>query len=593
MAQQPAFLHVPAPGHSRAAAWVFVLLLLLINLPNLMPWERQIYPETWWMDAVDRLFKCLLMTGLVLSLFSRPWKAWLVIWLLVGWWMPASIAVRVISESPITSSLVGMAMASSPAELWSLLSSLPALFWLGVVAWNLASMGLVFWLRRHPDWCWIAPLRLRVLIIAAALLLAPVVLGMSKASSSSAETAWEPAHSDPFAAADTPIGLDGDLPFAFPYELAWAAAQYWQARQVVDVARAGLRQPAPAEELVVGDGAPEVVVLVIGESSARGAWRLFNPDAPATTPRLGERQRRDAGLLLFTNVVAQSTSTRQAVPSMLTPQPLLWPDGKPNAAATQSIVSLATRAGYATAWFSNQSAVGRYDGVIAAYADEAQTTAFLNPSSFFNQGSLDEVLLPAWQRHMASWPKVFAVLHTMGSHFRFDHRYPKGFGLFPESQDPRETYFNSVAYTDQLLADIIDRLEADGRPAVMVYVSDHGQGMAGDACQRSEFNRVTADAYEVPALVWLSGAYARQHPGTVRRLSALMAAPYTTAAVYQTLRDLIAGDALSEDSVAAVQRPSLLRRPSTGARQMVVAPSMVWVDFQEAAARDRCLIKPQ
>lgn len=584
---------VSTPGDSRAAVWVFVLLLLLVNLPNLMPWEYQIYPETWWMDAVDRLFKCLLIAALVLSLYSRPWKAWLVIWLLVGWWMPASIAVRVISESPITSSLVGMAMASSPAELWSLLSSLPVPFWLGALAWNLASMGLVFWLRQHPDWRWKSSLRLRVFIIAAALLLAPVVLGMSRASPSAAETAREAEQADPFAAADKPIGVDGDLPFAFPYELAWAAAQYWQARQVVDVARAGLRRPAPAEELVVGDGAPEVVVLVIGESSARGAWRLFNPDAPATTPRLGERQRRDAGLHLFTNVVAQSTSTRQAVPSMLTPQPLLWPDGKPNAAATQSIVSLATRAGYATAWFSNQSAVGRYDGVIAAYADEAQTTAFLNPSSFFNQGSLDEVLLPAWQRHMASRPKVFAVLHTMGSHFRFEHRYPAGFGLFPDSQDPKETYFNSVAYTDQLLDAVIRALEADGRSAVMLYLSDHGQGLAGDECERSEINRVTADAYEVPALVWMSASYLGQHPKAGRRLSDNAAAPYTTAAVYQTLRDLMAGDTLSADPDGATRLPSFLRRPSTGARQMVVAPSMVWVDFQEAAARDRCLIKPQ
>lgn len=592
MAQQSAE-QVPAPRDSRAAVWVFVLLLLLVNLPNLMPWEYQIYPETWWMDAVDRLLKCLLIAALVLSLYSHPWKAWLVIWLLVGWWMPASIAVRVISESPITSSLVGMAMASSPAELWSLLTSLPVSFWLGALAWNLASMGLVIWLRQHRDWRWKASLRLRVFIIAAALLLAPVALGMSKAPPSFVETAPEPVQTDPFAAADKPIGVDGDLPFAFPYELAWAAAQYWQARQVVDVARAGLRQPAPAEELVVGDGAPEVVVLVIGESSARGAWRLFNPDAPATTPRLGERQRRDAGLHLFTNVVAQSTSTRQAVPSMLTPQPLLWPDGKPNAAATQSIVSLATRAGYATAWFSNQSAVGRYDGVIAAYADEAQTTAFLNPSSFFNQGSLDEVLLPAWQRHMASRPKVFAVLHTMGSHFRFDHRYPAGFGLFPDSQDPKETYFNSVAYTDQLLDAVIRALEADGRSAVMLYLSDHGQGLAGDECERSEINRVTADAYEVPALVWMSASYLGQHPKAGRRLSDNAAAPYTTAAVYQTLRDLMAGDTLSADPDGATQLPSFLRRPSTGARQMVVAPSMVWVDFQEAAARDRCLIKPQ
>lgn len=590
MAQQPAG-QVQAQGDSRGAVWVFALLLLLVNLPNLMPWERQLYPDSWLMDAVDRLFKCLLMAALVLSLYSRPWKAWLVIWLLVGWWMPASIAVRVISESPITSSLVGMAMASSPAELWSLLSSLPVPFWLGALAWNLASMGLVLWLRQHPDWRWKASLRLRVFIIAAALLLAPVVLGMSKASSSSAEVVLRPAHADPFAAADAPVGVDGDLPFAFPYELAWAAAQYWQARQVVNQARDSLRAPDPAEDLVTGPQSPEIVVLVIGESSSRSAWRLFNPDAPMTTPRLSQRLASDAGLRLFSNVVAESTSTREVVPSMLTPQPLLWPDGRPNPEATQSVVSLAGRAGYATAWFSNQSAVGKYDGVIAAYADEAQTTAFLNPSSFFNQGSFDAVLLPVWQRHMTARPRTFAVLHTMGSHFRFDHRYPAGYGPFPDAQTPRETYYNSVAYTDELLDTVIRALEADGRSAVMVYLSDHGQGLAGDECERSEINRVTADAYEVPALVWLSAPYLRQHPNAGRRLADNAAAPYTTAAVYQTLKDLMAGDAMPEARDTVALPPSFLRHPPPSARQMVVTPGMKWVNFPQAAARDRCLIK--
>lgn len=575
-----------------AAWWVFGAILVALNLPNLLPWERSLYPDSWVFDAVERLLKCLLLASLFLSLFSRPWLAWLLSWVLFGWWMPVSLAVRSISDSPITSSLMGMAMASSPGELMNLLSSLPAGWVALFFAWNIFCVGMLFALRQQTDWRWGADPRRKIAVMCSVLLLIPLALGgkFSQISTSSGSSDMETA-SDPFAAADVPIGLDGDLPLAFPYELPWALAQYWQAREVVNKARAALL-PVPAEQsLSVWAGSPDIVVLVVGESSSRSAWQLFNPTAPKTTPRLSARMDSGQGLYRFSNVVAQSTSTRQAVPSMLTTQPLMWPDGKPNPSATQSIVSLARQAGYATAWFSNQSAVGRFDGVIAAYADEAQTKAFLNPSGFFQQGSHDGVLLPVLQRHMETHDRIFVVLHTMGSHFRFDHRYPPGFGPFPEPKDTQQTYFNSVAYTDAMLDKIIEMLERDGRSAVMVYASDHGQGLAGDRCNKADVNRVTVDAYEVPALVWLSPSYESSNPRVSEVLRRHADVSYTTAAVYQTLRDLVSGRLGLENADSSIQAMGFLHATDADEAQMVVTPDMRWVNFKAAAVRDPCLIK--
>ena len=378
------------------------------------------------------------------------------------------------------------------------------------------------------------------------------------------------------------------LPEAFPYELPWAVAQYWQARRVVDAVRAHLQAPAPGYTLAGTPPQAEVVVLVLGESSTRNAWHWFNPQAPATTPYLETRVARGEHLFGFARTLAQTTSTRQAVPSMLTAQPLVWPDGAPNPQATHSIVAVAAQAGYATAWFSNQAAVGQHDGIIASYAQEAAATAFLNPSGFADQGSLDEVLLPALRRHLADNARAFVVLHTMGSHFNYQHRYPSGFGLYPHSSHAREAYFNSVAYTDKVLDQIIDTLARDGRRAALVYAADHGETVPGGVCQADSANRTTRDAYEVPALVWLSSAYAQAHPAMAEGLRVHQDHPYTVAAVHQTLLDLMRGEVQAPVPDAETQsfaRPA--RHLDANGREQVP----VWIEkFEKAVAKNPCFM---
>ena len=582
--------------YAQPAWWFFVVLVLVWNIPNLLPWEQGLYPATYWLDMQDRLFKSLLLAALAMALFARPWVAWGVSWGLCLWWLPISVAVRYMNETPLNASLIGMAMASSLGELKGLLLSIPRSIVLAMLLWN-GLCGLVLyglWRKRH--WRWAGWPRALVLLVCIGLLLLPRIVQWSvrepvAAQATKVQTQTQ-VHDDPFKDADRAIGSDVDLPRAFPYELPWALAQYWQARRVVEASIASMREVQDASALA--SGAPEMVVLVIGESSSRKAWQLFNPQLEVqTTPLLSERLARGEQVLPFSNVVAQSVSTRQAVPSMLTKEPVLWPDGTPNPQATRSILSQVAQVGYRTGWFSNQVAVGEFDGVIAAYADEAQSRAFLNPSSFVSQGSYDEVLLPALRRFLAAEAgtgRAFAVLHTMGSHFRFEHRYPAGFGPFTTPRSTEQAYQNSVAYTDLVLDQVIDTLEQDGRSAVMLYVSDHGQGLAEQRCNKSDINRLTVDSYEVPALLWLSPAYAQANPRAVAGLKANTKLPYTTAVVHQTLRDLLAGDEAAQ-APALAQVSSFLRTPPLDFVQRVVFAGTQWVDFQEAAARNPCFIK--
>lgn len=585
---------------------LFALLLLVINIPNLI-WSQ---PDSSLLlnsaVHIENLTLCILFSACFLCLFTRPWVASLTLWFLFFWWQPLSIGVRMIAGTPITSTLIGTAVATSPAELRNLLTSIPWPWFMFFVAWNLLCLLLLQWMRSRPDWRWGWRFRGKTVFFCLAMLALPhIVLSDNSIASAGAlltgqsDKALSNNHESStkhllheFDKADQSMGSSYRLSEAFPYELPWALMQYNQTRRTVHAIRANLQEPEPAFSMIGHEPAAEIVVLMIGESSTRNAWHWFNPQVPITTPQLEERVARGEDLFGFARTLAQSTATRQAVPSMLTAQPLVWPDGTPNPHATHSIVSVAANAGYATAWLSNQAAVGKHDGIIASYAKEATTTAFLNPSSFYAQGSYDEVLLPALQRQLDTHKQVFIVLHTMGSHFNYQHRYPSGFGLYPNTSNEREAYFNSVLYTDHVLDKVIESLTKDGRKAVLIYASDHGESIPGGACNAGVANRNTRDAYEVPALVWLSNSYAQAYPKMVTQLSANTNRPYSVAAVAQTLLDLMRADnqtKLPDPNVQSFVRSSMFKDEHEHEHEQEI--EQAWTkQFEQAAERNPCFM---
>ncbi len=586
------------------AGWLFFLFVLAVNLPNLLwlqPNSSLLLNGT---EYMERLVLGMLLAACFVCLFARPWVAWLYLWLLFLWWLPLALGVRVIAGTPITATLIGTAVATSPAELSNLVTSIPSL-WLALFAlWNLMCLMFLYWLCRRSSRRWSWGFRGKTAFFCLAMLGLPYLvlndkpLSAKAAEQSGLNPATAPERSAPrfspghtlheLDKADQQVGFSYRLPGAFPYELPWAAVQYSQARRAVNAIRAHLQEPDAAFGMQGYEPAAEVVVLVIGESSTRNAWRWFNPQAPATTPRLEARVAQGEHLFGFANTLAQSTATRQAVPSMLTAQPLIWPDGTPNPQATRSIVSVAADAGYATAWFSNQAAVGKHDGIIASYAEEAAATAFLNPSSFHAQGNYDAVLLPALQRHLDTHRQVFVVLHTMGSHFNYRHRYPAGFGPYHDTSDAREAYFNSVAYTDTVLDNIMEMLSLDGRKAVLVYAADHGESIPGGACAVGAANRHTRDAYEVPALVWLSDSYAQTWPAMAEQLKANVQQSYSVAAIPQTLLDLMRADSQVGLHVPEVQ--SFLRHGAWRDEQGQAVPDTWTKRLQLAIEENPCFM---
>ena len=132
----------------------FAACVLLMNLPNFLWLESR---STLLLDGtefVERLLLCLLLTAVFLTLFTRPWRAWLVLWLLCLWWQPLALGVRAINGMPINATLVGMAMATSPAELRNLAAVIPWVWFAFFALWNVACWSALTALHCRPEWRW-------------------------------------------------------------------------------------------------------------------------------------------------------------------------------------------------------------------------------------------------------------------------------------------------------------------------------------------------------------------------------------------------------------------------------------------------------
>jgi len=286
----------------------------------------------------------------------------------------------------------------------------------------------------------------------------------------------------------------------------------------------------------------ETYVLVVGESARPDHWGL-NGYGRNTTPRLTLKDR----LVSFRNVVTPWPATRLAVPVILVGQQTANHRALPDRA---SIVSLFKQAGFRTYWLSNQAPLGLHDSIISVHAQEADEVVFTNPTDYSRQGKDDGVLLPVFQRllkHAA--PKKFFVIHTLGSHKRYDQRYPSEFSRFKPADlgnmlaDPPEvvvnSYDNSIFFTDHVLAELIAALELNwhSRSALM-YLSDHGQTLPLNGCQEDGHGRSNEADFRVAALLWVSESIDRVRPQILQRAAKRRDEPLESVGAFHTLTEL-------------------------------------------------------
>ena len=288
---------------------------------------------------------------------------------------------------------------------------------------------------------------------------------------------------------------------------------------------------------------PKIFVLVIGESARYDHFGINGYQRP-TTPLLEQTDH----LYSFHNVLACANLTEFVLPFMLTRATLQHPDLQ---FEEKALPDAFQEAGYFTAWIANQ---GDNYPFIQRIAQDADVSEFLT-TAFNASDSQDEYLLPLLEEILAHDARQkLIVIHTHGSHFQYDMRYPAAFEHYKPNMNRQKrldrseaglqrlvnSYDNTILYTDYILSQIIQRLEQQQAISALVYLSDHAESLY-DLPARQVLHGNTKPAVSelhIPLLVWLSDAYEQTYPEKVTQLRQQLDKRLSTTNLFDSFLDL-------------------------------------------------------
>ena len=289
--------------------------------------------------------------------------------------------------------------------------------------------------------------------------------------------------------------------------------------------------------------APEVYVMVVGETARAHNFSLYGYPRN-TNPLLS----KTPGIKAFPNVTTQSNTTHKSVPMLLSAASA---EDFPRLFHEKGILAAFREAGFHTVFISNQLPNHSFIDFLGEQADEHY---FLKKEDALQGNHYDEDLLQKLDEILPKadasssahyhyrYRKLFVVLHSYGSHFNYQERYPRSFAYFkpdsrseakPENRrDLLNAYDNTIRYTDYILHGIIERLQkwegvqtktdgVYGQPtSAMLYTSDHGENIFDD--ERCLFLHAAPKAsdYElhVPFIIWTSEGFSKQYPDILKAL---------------------------------------------------------------------------
>ena len=286
------------------------------------------------------------------------------------------------------------------------------------------------------------------------------------------------------------------------------------------------------------DSIPKVVMLVIGETSRAANWQL-NGYQRETTPLL----MQTPNLAVFTDCMSQSNTTHKSIPILLSPATA---DDYSVLYHSKGLLAAFNEAGFHTAFISNEPRNKSFNDHLG---EQAQEVLFLRDNM---EGTpMDSLLLPEIQKTLDSnQGNLLIVVHTYGSHSTYSDRYERHQAHFtPDvalkaTRDNRSilmnAYDNTIRYTDRMLYGIISMLQAQGRPAAMLYASDHGEDIYDDGRNLYLHASPWPSYYQlhVPFLVWTNDLYRRHHPERIALMESRTAEPIQTDCVFPTILGL-------------------------------------------------------
>ena len=267
----------------------------------------------------------------------------------------------------------------------------------------------------------------------------------------------------------------------------------------------------------------EVYVMVIGETARSNNFSLYGYHRD-TNPMLTTLVS-DSSLIVFRDVRTESNTTHKSVPMLLTSASA---SDYPALYREKGIIAAFKEAGFHTSFISNQLPNHSFIDFLGM---EADSCLFIKEAERAKDNVSDMELLPIVKGILEKGrKKEFIVLHTYGSHFKYNERYPRNMAHFQpddKSQAKYENrqqlvnaYDNTIRFTDYFLYKLSALLSASGRNSAWLYTSDHGENIYDD--NRNKFLHASPNPSEyelrVPLLAWTSTSYAKAYPDIISAL---------------------------------------------------------------------------
>ena len=332
-----------------------------------------------------------------------------------------------------------------------------------------------------------------------------------------------------------------------PYVFWYATADYLANRSSVAEERSTFGNTP------VTSGSDSVTVVVVIGESLRADHLGLNGYARNTTPCLGA----DSTVVSLPNIYTEYFYTHTSVPHILTRADSVHPL---RAFEEQSFITLLKRAGFHTAWLSNQDQVRTY----AYFMHEADTLVRCNAhrNLYSYDKWLDSDMLPDFTRLLsADAARRLIVVHAIGSHWWYRSHYPDSLARFtPEinsrvvSELSREqmvnSYDNTVLATDAFLSSLTDGLRE--RNAILIYISDHGEALGenGNYLHAENF----PELHNPACLVWYSPAYGRLFPEKISALNRNAHKRMSTDIIFHSVLDAAAVETPVTDGSLSIFR---------------------------------------
>jgi heptose-I-phosphate ethanolaminephosphotransferase len=331
---------------------------------------------------------------------------------------------------------------------------------------------------------------------------------------------------------------------AEPWQLIMGYAQYLEQLAAMEHLVETNKDLPPLENL--SDeyaGLPSTLVLVIGESTNRQHMSLYGYSRN-TTPELVKLKDE---LAVFNQVVSSRPTTIEALSQVLTFADQEHPDlhlTKP------SLMNMMKQAGYKTYWITNQQTISKRNTMLTSFSKQMDEQYYLNHSRAQNSREYDgNVLEPLTKVLGDAEQRKFIVVHLLGTHMKYEYRYPQEFarfndnaGLLPTLDDDKieviNSYDNAVLYNDFIVSSIIKLIAEKDERSLMVYFADHGEDVYDspphNVLGRNE-GRPTLPMYAVPFIIWASPQWQSSSP---MNFTEYVNRPYSNAHFIHTWADL-------------------------------------------------------